>query len=315
MKQKRDTLYWSVYKNLERELIDLSRQIHFDDNQLSVYSVKIAELLVRCSIEIESISKDLYFQNGGTPIEGKDLYFDTDCLEFLEVKWLLSKKVVQVSASSFYFEKDENLILTPLYKANKRGTSGADWKKAYQAVKHNRSQNLSNGNLKNLIRALAALYLLNIYHRNEDKFDIGCLNNKKSFDSSLGSELFSIKMSRVDFLDSTGEVDYAKDYDEAVYFEKYKDEEYKKIVSAAKEDDEKINNILFNSSEWKTFNVKNPNYSFKDKFSWDVWRDVGGEDFMKRLASIRQRSVSLHFSATKEIVLNKNSEIYTEIDT
>ena len=54
-------LYWPIYKNLEREFIELSNWIHIDDNQLSIYSVKISELLIRCSVEIESISKDLYF--------------------------------------------------------------------------------------------------------------------------------------------------------------------------------------------------------------------------------------------------------------
>lgn len=32
--------YWSVYKNLEKEIVELSNLVHFDDNQLSIYSVK-----------------------------------------------------------------------------------------------------------------------------------------------------------------------------------------------------------------------------------------------------------------------------------
>src|SRR5690606_42036118 len=87
-------LYWAVYKNLEKEVIRLSEYVHFDDNQLSIYSVKIAELLIRCSVEIESISKELYFKLGGTLPIDRDLYFDTDCLQFLEDNWLLSKKKV-----------------------------------------------------------------------------------------------------------------------------------------------------------------------------------------------------------------------------
>jgi hypothetical protein len=61
-------LYWSIYKNLERDVIDLSNHIHFNDEQLAVYSTKIAELLIRCSIEIESISKDLYENEGGNMV-------------------------------------------------------------------------------------------------------------------------------------------------------------------------------------------------------------------------------------------------------
>lgn len=85
-------LYWSVYKNIEKEVMDLSNQVHFDDKQISIYSVKISELLIRCSVEIEAISKELYFALGGDMPKDRDLYFDTDCLELLEEKWLLSKK-------------------------------------------------------------------------------------------------------------------------------------------------------------------------------------------------------------------------------
>ena len=59
-------IYWPVYKNLEAELVHLSYNIHIDDNQLDVYSVKISDLILRASAEIESISKELYINNGGT---------------------------------------------------------------------------------------------------------------------------------------------------------------------------------------------------------------------------------------------------------
>lgn len=58
----------------------------------------IADLIVRCSIEIEAISKELYLQIGGNPSpvnntgDKRDLYFDTDCLDLLEKQWSLSKK-------------------------------------------------------------------------------------------------------------------------------------------------------------------------------------------------------------------------------
>jgi len=194
-----DNLYWPVYKNLEREVLALSNHIHFDDNQLIVYSVKIAELLLRCVTEIEAISKDLYETNGGDMYpkdnNGNDrqLYFDTDCLEYFERIWTLSKKQVIVSAISFYFKKDENKILTPLKNANKHGK--CDWKRAYQSIKHNRSKEIKQANVKHLVRALAALYLLNIYYRNES-FEINRFENifkRKEFEYNFDSDIFSIQ--------------------------------------------------------------------------------------------------------------------------
>ncbi len=86
-------LYWPIYKSLEKEVIELSNQIHFDDQQLTIYSVKISELLIRCSVEIEAISKELYSKLGGSKTSN-DLFFDTDCLQLLEEKWIISKKTI-----------------------------------------------------------------------------------------------------------------------------------------------------------------------------------------------------------------------------
>ena len=107
-------LYWSVYKNLEKEFLKLSDYIYFSDDQLGTYSVFIADLIVRCSVEIEALSKELYGMLGGNmlPVDSqgnaRDLYFDTDCLALLEQKWILSKKQIVVSAANFYFTDDKN---------------------------------------------------------------------------------------------------------------------------------------------------------------------------------------------------------------
>ena len=80
-------LYWPVYQNLEDEFLNITHFIHFDDNQLNIYSEKFVDLLLRIWVEIESISKQLYIDNGGdiiTPESG--MYFDTICIDYLEQK-------------------------------------------------------------------------------------------------------------------------------------------------------------------------------------------------------------------------------------
>ena len=64
----------------------MAKYNQFDDDQLDVYSMKIADLLVRCAVEIESLSKELYWSNGGQKqydLNGNErkLYFDTDCIK------------------------------------------------------------------------------------------------------------------------------------------------------------------------------------------------------------------------------------------
>lgn len=237
-------LFWPVFKNLEIEVIRLSNQVHFDDNQLSIYSVKISELLIRCSVEIESISKELFLLNGGVEPQDRDLFFDTDCINFLEDKWQLSKKKIIISSTNMFFENEENRILTPLYKAKKRGASGSDWKKAYQAVKHNRSLNLSKGNIKNLLRALSALFLLNIYYKNET-YDLGDKNNDTFSDDF--SDLFAIKTHTWRGGSGDGEDSYMKkhDFDECIYLVKWTDDYNKKWSEWAAEQNKILNDIIF----------------------------------------------------------------------
>lgn len=214
-------IFWNIYKNIERELIEISNIIHIDDNQLSVYSPKITELLIRTVVEVEAISKELYFKNGGDKANDNQLFFDTDCINFLEKKWLLSKKKVIVSAPNFYFSDENNRVLTPLKKANKRGSSSSKWLIAYQAVKHNRNNSLSKGNLKNLIKALAGLYVLNIYYK-DLVYSLSRDSNGTNFDNSLGSSIFSVdihKYTDITYDNEKEDMPYKKsiNYDSSVY--------------------------------------------------------------------------------------------------
>ena len=73
-----------------------------------------------------------------------------------------------------YFNTPENRIFTPLKNAHKGGTG---WQKAYQSVKHSRVESFDTKakkkpTIRYLIRALAALYLLNVYYTNYDSIKV-----------------------------------------------------------------------------------------------------------------------------------------------
>lgn len=111
------------------------------DAQLMTFSPHIADLLIRCCVQIEAISKELYYDNGGVKPRGdSSIYFDADCLKQIDIKWATHNKRVMVVAPFFNLTKDENRVLRPLKEAHKR--SGTYWEKAYQAVKHDRLASL-----------------------------------------------------------------------------------------------------------------------------------------------------------------------------
>lgn len=243
-------IFWQTYLNLEKEVIEVSRYIFITDEitvrkdgaettqaydaQLNTFSPHLADLLVRCCVQIEAISKELYHANGGTKPRGdKTLFFDEDCLKFIDMKWATHNKRVLVVAPFFNLTKDENRVLRPLKEAHKR--SGAYWEKTYQAVKHDRFASLKYGNVKAVLHALAALYLLNVYYRNESW--VVPYKDLRKTDYSLNSSIFAVNPPTVEQLWYGNEPKRS----DSPYVVRYKAEDYKRIEEMQKSDTEALN--------------------------------------------------------------------------
>lgn len=211
-------IYWQIFKNLEHQFLDLANVIHINDSQQNVYSMQIADMIIQTVVEIEALAKELYLLNGGAVVPDEEMYFDTVCMNHLNNIWRLEDKVVLVVSPNIYFDNDENKILKPLNKASKRGTSSADWNKAYQAVKHNRIKELKKGNIKHLLHGLAALYVLNLYYRDLQIKDLKD-SEKSRIDASFGSDLFAVKIHTISGLGADGRYKKKADYNECVYIE------------------------------------------------------------------------------------------------
>lgn len=243
-------IFWQTYLNLEKEVIEVSRYIFITDEitvrkdgaettqaydaQLNTFSPHLADLLVRCCVQIEAISKELYHANGGTKPRGdKTLFFDEDCLKLIDMKWATHNKRVLVVAPFFNLTKDENRVLRPLKEAHKR--SGTYWGKAYQAVKHDRFASLKYGNVKAVLHALAALYLLNVYYRNESW--VVPYKDLRKTDYSLNSSIFAVNPPTVEQLWYGNEPKQS----DSPYVVRYKAEDYKRIEEMQKSDTEALN--------------------------------------------------------------------------
>ena len=251
-------IFWQTYLSLEKELIEVSRYIFITDmitvrskgvesvqscdTQLNTFSPHLADLLVRCCVQIEAISKELYHDNGGAKPRGdKTIFFDEDCLKLIDTKWSTHNKRVLVVAPFFNLSKDENKVLRPLKEAHKR--SGTYWEKAYQAVKHDRFASLSYGNVKAVLHALAALYLLNLYYRNDSW--VVPYKELSGADYSMNSSMFAVKPPVVEMLWYGNKPLQS----ESPYVVKYKADDYKRIESMRESDSEALNNYWRNQPE------------------------------------------------------------------
>ncbi len=222
-------LFWPVYKNLEIETINLMYSIHIDDNQLNVYSSRISDLIIRSVVEIESLSKTLFAREGGT---GKNVKFDYEALVYLDKLWNLTSKAVIISNIQCY---QSERILAPFLLDTKTSNNKLNysWNVAYQALKHDRINSIPYGNLKSLFNSMAALFLLNVYFKTEH-FELGNNVNGTTFDSSLGSDIFSIKLHKHPGFNISGDYRKNADFDECTYLLKATEDTSDKIVELLK---------------------------------------------------------------------------------
>lgn len=295
--------YWPIYKNLEQEIVTLSNQIHFDDKQISTYSIKISELLIRTVVEFESISKELYFLNGGAKPDDNKLYFDTDCLDFLESNWKLSKKKVFVTSTNFYFKEINNQELIPLDKTNKKGENSSDWLQAYQAIKHHRVKNLEKGNLKNLIRGLAGLFLLNLYYK-EIKYDLDKDFTDATLDTNFGSFIFSVKIHFNKNLGIDSKSSKNSDFDECTYLIISTSETKKAALDVLnKFNDEANENFLFELKN--EFSKKQIYESNNDIILNEKIEELRKKNQLKALEKYNEKLSTAYYALKFEAVLNK----------
>ena len=226
--------YWNSYRLLESQLLRLSHSICFDDTQINVYSSELADIINSACIKIESLAKDIYedhiwpFQEDTDVVPPsftdknfkpeewtrKKWKFDYNCLVEIDCKFSLSKKQIQLKSEKFHFRKYGSTIipfgrvsstcaLGGYWEHSERDTlhidlhklQAVDWLKSYQAIKHNYIQSISeHGTVKNAIMALAAFYLLAVYHSclPSRQFDVEGNGSLRCLD--FGSELFSCGM-------------------------------------------------------------------------------------------------------------------------
>ncbi|WP_186422587.1 hypothetical protein [Lacrimispora celerecrescens] len=139
-------LFFPIYQQLEKELMELSRFITFDHRQLVVYSTKIADMLLRTVSEIENISKELCKKEKIKFYDSKKhirnvVYFNDYFLKLEECYGLSSRLV------NFIFENcNENIFdikLSPFRKDLVIKVKGKEketwsWYNAYNKIKHDR---------------------------------------------------------------------------------------------------------------------------------------------------------------------------------
>lgn len=183
-----DNTYWQIYSELEKELENIMYTISFVREHRKVYSPRIAELIVRCGMQIESTIQSLYAQehkNTSSKINYKT------CIEFLNKKWDFSERYVIIQTDKIKSANNNAMFIPPFSQlvdkvatingkkhycpknspnsfnvnvAKGQRCKAYVWENAYNNLKHNFYNSIEEyGNIFNLILIMSTLYLLNIY--------------------------------------------------------------------------------------------------------------------------------------------------------
>lgn len=194
-------------------------------------------------------------------------------------------------------------MLTPLLKANKRGSSSCEWKKAYQAVKHNRTESLSKGSIKNLLRALGALFILNLYFKDE------MLNFKRdsyatNFPINMSSDIFAIQLHGHPSYD--GSYNYIKrdNFNECIYLIRMTTDSLEKCISALEEGYNKQLELFLKHPKFLEYYEKGDLMKYQGQnLMWDV---LGKDDYYKIIGVAQKDHFEKSNASEYEAIVNKN---------
>lgn len=149
--------YWKHYKFLEKQFLDTERYVAIEKDNYAVYSNEFLNLFVLICNEYDAITTEYC----------NSIKESAKPLNMVEKNKLLSENIKDfkdLSISTKY--KYDNIKILPFSKFATEKTY--EWWQAYNLVKHKRSNidkdtnkpNYYKANLKNVLTALSALYII-----------------------------------------------------------------------------------------------------------------------------------------------------------
>lgn len=144
-------VHWNYFLALEEDLFTVARYVEFSSRNMGTYSLEFARLLLTAASEADVIAKQLVKQiSPGARLRNIDDY------RAAIVRWSPKFTRQQVTLPRY------GLSLKP-WTSWSRGAS-PDWWLANNAIKHDRAASFQSATLKNVLNAMAGLYLLLLHN-------------------------------------------------------------------------------------------------------------------------------------------------------
>lgn len=142
--------HWNYFLALEQDLEKISRFIEFDDKKIDCFSIEIARVLLASTSEVDVVCKQLcQATNSASKATKIKAYCDEITAAFPNMIDF------QIRMPRY------GLAFTPW--VNWREKKAPDWWKANNKIKHERDSQYHQGNLKNALNSVAALFIMILY--------------------------------------------------------------------------------------------------------------------------------------------------------
>lgn len=153
---------WKQYQALERDTKEVIEHIPLVEEHLSVWSLRLGDILIVLGSVIDSVFKFALQYEGLTEtmpevmkkIRAKDRFDMGDYRQAFEDYYGLSSKHVYIRPLAKRIQPFEKWA----------DGSSPDWWEAYQRVKHDKFVNKKDAQLRYVVDGLAGLFLLNVIH-------------------------------------------------------------------------------------------------------------------------------------------------------
>lgn len=149
------TIHWNYFLALEEDVANLARFIELTTANFECYSTELSKMLFAAASEIDVVAKQ-YCTSINPQRRAQNITHYKD---------IITKQHPYFHSVKVYMPRF-GLTLEPWIIWG--GAHQPLWWRAYNNVKHERHEHFSDGNLKNALNAIAALYVLLVFFYREE---------------------------------------------------------------------------------------------------------------------------------------------------
>lgn len=148
-------MHWNYYLTVEEDLKQLARFVEFHEDNFECFSIEKIRILVASCTGIEAICKQICKRiNPASKADTITKYQK----EIIAAYPKLPKFRVYMKKYGLEFNPWENWE-----NVGSLVGKSPDWWKSYTSIKHNRHEDYKKANLKNVLNAVAALFIIYLY--------------------------------------------------------------------------------------------------------------------------------------------------------